>query len=64
MPTLTSPCPHCQGLSVWLETLSSQTSVNYYRCSHCTLVWSARKDVVTAAREPIPFVAAKRVANK
>jgi hypothetical protein len=44
MPVPTSPCPHCQGLSLWLENLSREAIVDYYRCSKCSYVWSVSKD--------------------
>ena len=43
MPTPTSSCPHCDGLSVWLESLSQATNVDYYRCSQCSMVWNVPK---------------------
>jgi hypothetical protein len=44
MPAATAPCPHCQGLALWLENVSQEAYVDYYRCSKCALVWNVRKE--------------------
>ena len=55
MPPKTCPCPHCQGLSVWLEDLSLDAYVDYYRCFTCAYVWNVPKDKC----EPITEVTVK-----
>jgi hypothetical protein len=59
MATSSSPCPHCQGLSIWLENLSQESYVDYYRCSKCSLVWNVPKGTSGMAQE-VTIVAAGR----
>jgi len=48
MPT--QPCLACQSLAVrWLETVSGEAHVNYYRCERCGHVWTLPKGQGDAA---------------
>ena len=38
-------CPECSEASVrWIESLSSRSIANYYRCDRCAYVWTVPKD--------------------
>ena len=42
MPT--QPCLVCQLLAVrWLETVTEEAHLNYYRCERCGHVWTLPK---------------------
>ena len=47
------PCIECQSLAIrWLDALSKDAHVNYYRCERCGHVWTLPKgetDVVPVA---------------
>jgi hypothetical protein len=38
------PCPQCQADGVWLESLSRDAHVDYYRCALCAHIWNVPKD--------------------
>jgi hypothetical protein len=42
------PCPKCTQPGTYLKGLSQSSSVNYYGCDDCKLVWTVPKD----EREP------------
>jgi uncharacterized Zn finger protein len=51
---LTQPCLACQSLAVrWLETVSEEAQVNYYRCERCGHVWTLPKGQIDADPTPI-----------
>lgn len=37
-------CPECGLEGLWLEFISRDALVDYYRCEHCGCVWNVRKD--------------------
>ena len=37
-------CPECKQDGHWLEDISRDALVNYYRCDGCGCVWNVRKD--------------------
>lgn len=45
------PCPKCDVPGRWLESLSREAYVDYYRCDPCAHIWSVPKDKCTPAHD-------------
>jgi uncharacterized Zn finger protein len=50
MAKITMPCPVCSGAGIWLEVVSRDSYVDYYRCSHCAHVWTTLRHGESSVR--------------
>jgi len=55
-PESIQPCGECRSLAIrWLDSVSRDAQVNYYRCERCGHVWTLPKgetDVVATGITP------------
>ena len=47
----TCPCPICERHGHWLESLSRDAYVDYYRCTACGHVWNVPKNECEPAQD-------------
>jgi len=48
----TCPCPHCDGVGLWVPAIYDAAYVDYYRCFSCANVWTVPKDRPGPALSP------------